>query len=180
MPLPITIPAQEAWDEAKEEFVQIKETKLLLEHSLLSVSKWEEKWHKPFLSKDKKTPEELLDYIRCMTISSNIDPEVYKYLTPQNIREVNAYIEDPATATWFSDTDKKQNREIVTSEIIYYWITTFRINWKVEKWHLNRLLALIRVMSIKNTPEKERSVAEINKEYHDLNEMRKKRFHSTG
>lgn len=145
--LRIVVPAAEFWDEAKEEFIYKAEQALQLEHSLVSLSKWESKWCKPFLSKDEKTTAETIDYIRCMTLTQNVKPDVYERLSPENIQQVNQYIQAPMTATWFSDTSGgKRNSEQITSELIYYWMIALNIPFECQKWHLNRLLTLIRVL----------------------------------
>ena len=132
--LQITIPAIEMFDEQKQEFVSTKEQTLCLEHSLVSLSKWESKWHKPFLSKEPKTNEETLDYIKCMTITLNVDPNIYLCLTRENIEQVNQYIEDPMTATWFSEESKRggSGREQTTSELIYYWMIALNIPFECQ------------------------------------------------
>ena len=179
--LRITIPAVELWDEAKQEFISTKEQTLSLEHSLVSLSKWESKWCKPFLTKQEKTFEETLDYIKCMTLTQNVDPEVYKYLTNGNIDEINRYIEAPMTATYFSeDKNGKTSREQITAEIIYYWMISLNIPFECQKWHLNRLLTLIKVCSIKNTPPKKRSKKEIMSRNAALNAARRKRLNTKG
>jgi hypothetical protein len=179
--LQITIPAVEQWDEQKQEFVTTKEQTLSLEHSLVSLSKWESKWCKPFLTKQEKTFEETLDYIKFMTITQNVDPEVYKYLTNGNIDEVNRYIEAPMTATYFSeDKNGKTSREQITAEIIYYWMISLNIPFECQKWHLNRLLTLIKVCNIKNTPPKKRSKREIMSRNAALNAARRKRLNTKG
>ena len=179
--LQITIPATELWDDFKQEFVTSKEQTLQLEHSLVSLSKWESKWCKPFLSKEGKTNEETIDYVRCMTITQNVNPEVYAYLTEENLIQINRYIDAPMTATVFSkDESSKRNREIVTSELIYYWMIALNIPVKFEKWHLNRLLTLIRVCNIKNTPPKKRSRGETASSYAALNAARKKQLNTIG
>lgn len=179
--LQITIPAVELWDEQRQEFVYTKEQTLALEHSLVSLSKWESKWHKPFLSKTEKTFEETIDYIRCMTLTQNVKPEVYLGLTADNVVQVNAYIEDSMTATFFSDDGRgKNNREVVTSELIYYWMIALNIPVKFEKWHLNRLLTLIRVCNIKNSPPKKYSKGEIMKRNAALNAARRKQLNTKG
>ncbi|HQE50412.1 MAG TPA: hypothetical protein PKV93_13810 [Fervidobacterium sp.] len=179
--LQITIPAVELWDERKQEFVTTKEQTLQLEHSLVSLSKWESKWCKPFLTKEEKTFEETLDYIKCMTITQNVDPEVYNYLTKENIEEINKYIEAPMTATYFSD-DKtaKPSREQITAELIYYWMIALNIPFECQKWHLNRLLTLIKVCNIKNQPPKKRSRKEIMSRNAALNAARRKRLNTKG
>lgn len=179
--LTITIPGTELWDEAKEEFIVIKPQTLQLEHSLVSLSKWESKWCKPFLANKDKTIEETLDYIKCMTITQNVKPEVYNYLSNSNITEVNRYIDAPMTATSFNDPqNKKPNREIITAEIIYYWMISFNIPFECQKWHLNRLLALIRVCNIKNSPQKKMSKSEIMRRNAELNALRKKQLNTNG
>jgi len=179
--LQITIPAVELWDERKQEFVTTKEQTLQLEHSLVSLSKWESKWCKPFLTKQEKNFEEILDYIKCMTITQNVDPEVYNYLTKENIEEINKYIEAPMTATYFSD-DKtaKPSREQITAELIYYWMIALNIPFECQKWHLNRLLTLIKVCNIKNQPPKKRSRKEIMSRNAALNAARRKRLNTKG
>jgi hypothetical protein len=179
--LQITIPAVELWDERKQEFVTTKEQTLQLEHSLVSLSKWESKWCKAFLTKQEKTFEETLDYIKCMTITQNVDPEVYNYLTNENIEEINKYIEAPMTATYFSD-DKtaKPSREQITAELIYYWMIALNIPFECQKWHLNRLLTLIRVCNIKNQPPKKRSRKEIMSRNAALNAARRKQLNTKG
>lgn len=178
--LRITIPACELWDEKNEVFISTKEQTLQLEHSLVSLSKWESKWHKPFLSTEEKTEEETIDYIRCMTITQNVNPEVYNFFTAENVEQINKYIEDPMTATTFSDGNQKPSREIITSEIIYHWMVSFNIPFECQKWHLNKLLAFIKVCCNKNLPPKKMSKAEIMKQYSELNEIRKKQLNTKG
>ena len=179
--LQITIPAVELFDETKNEFVSTKEQTLQLEHSLVSLHKWESKWCKPFLSKQDKSPEELLDYIKCMTITQNVDPNIYNFLTDDNLREINSYIEAPMTATRFSDDgNNKKNREIVTAELMYFWMITLNIPFECKKWHLNSLLTLVKVCTIKNQPPKKRSAKEIMSRNAALNAARRKQFNTSG
>lgn len=180
--LQITIPSRDdLWDESKGEFVTSKEQKLVLEHSLVSLSKWESKWCKPFLSKQEKTTEETIDYIRCMTLTQNVDPKVYNFLTDENIGDVNAYIEAPMTATWFSNSNTgKQNQEQITAELVYYWMIALNIPFECQKWHLNRLLTLIRVCEVKNSPPKKMSKREILSRNAALNAARRKQLNSKG
>lgn len=152
--LDIIVPACEIYDEGTETFSYKKEQKLTLEHSLVSIAKWESKWCKPFLS-TTMSREESLDYIRCMTLTQNVPLDVYDRLNDNLINKISEYINAPMTATWFSNEKKgKAGREIVTSELIYYWMIAFQIPNKYEKWHLNRLMTLIRICEIKNTPPK--------------------------
>ena len=178
--LKITIPATELFDEANSRFIQIPGRELQLEHSLVSVSKWESKWKKPFLSDKQKTREETIDYIRCMTITQNVDPMVFLGLTDQNIQQVNAYIEDPMTATTFRKTPAKGGRQILTSEIIYYWMISLEIPMECQKWHLNRLLCLIRVCDEKSSPGKKMSRKDVIAQNRALNQARRARTGSRG
>ena len=177
----ITIPATELHDESTNEFISVKEQTLTLEHSLVSLSKWESKWCKPFLSNKEMTTEETIDYIKCMTLTTNVQPEAYKCLTQANINKINNYISAPMTATYFSDEKGgKNNREIVTSELIYYWMIALNIPFECKKWHLNRLLTLIRVCNIKNAPPKKMSKREIMSRNAALNAARRNQLNSKG
>lgn len=179
--LKITIPLAEGFDEEKEEFIILKSQTLELEHSLASISKWESKWKKPFFRNESKTSEETLDYIRCMNLTPDVAPEVFLYVTNKNIEEITIYIEDSMTATWFSeDGSGGADKEIVTSEIIYYWMTALNIPLECEYWHINRLLTLIRVCSIKNSPPRKMSTKEITTRNAALNEARKKKWNTKG
>ena len=179
--LTITIPATEMWDEKNEKFIDIKECRLQLEHSLVSLSKWESKWCKPFLFTNDKTAEEIMDYVRCMTLTTNVSPEVYYGLTSENIKAINAYIEAPMTATHFgSEQNGSGKREIVTSELIYYWMIALNIPFECQKWHLNRLLTLIRICNIKNQPAKKMSRKEIMSRNAALNAARRKQLRTKG
>lgn len=176
----LNIPSSEYFDERTNRFVTVKGQEIQLEHSLVSVSKWESKWKKPFLGKDVKTVEETIDYIRCMTITQNVNPDVYKNLSNENILEVNRYIDDPMTATTFKNNGRKASHQILTSEIIYYWMISLAIPMECQKWHLNRLLTLIRVCDEKNTPGRKKSRQEIIAENRALNQMRKARSGTRG
>ena len=180
--LVITIPAVEGFDDEKQEFILLsKEQTLQLEHSLVSLSKWESKWCKPFLSKDNKTLDETLDYIKCMTITQNVDPNVYTRLSRENIKDINKYIEAPMTATTFyNDNQKGRARETITSELIYYWMISLNIPMECQKWHLNRLLTLIRVCNVKNTPPKKMGKGDVMRRNAALNAKRRQQFNSKG
>ena len=180
--LRIKVKGVESWDYDKEEFVKptFDEATLVLEHSLISLSKWESKWKKPFLTdrKNAHTEEETLDYIRCMTVNSNVDPNVYKYLTNENIKEIEDYVSDPMTATTINNRDPnavagRGKREIITSEIIYYWMFTFNVPIVCEQWHLNRLLTLINVISIESAPKKKMSRRQLAAQNKLLNQKRR-------
>lgn len=180
--LQITVPSVELWDEVRQEFVVLKEQTLQLEHSLVSVAKWESKWNKVFLSTKAKTNEETIDYIRCMTITKNVNPDIYAFLTEDNFSAVDQYIEAPMTATYFSGEGGYggSKREVITAEIIYYWMISLNIPFECQKWHLNRLLALIRVCSIKNGPEKKMSVGDTMRFNSKLNAERRAKLHTKG
>lgn len=180
--LKITIPAcAEQYDELHERFIPAtKEQTLSLEHSLVSLSKWEAKWHKPFLSKEPKTLEESIDYVRCMTLTQNVDPNVYTAITPQVLAQVSAYIDASMTATTFPKRNRPPNREIITSEIIYYWMVSYNIPFECQKWHLSRLLTLINVCNVKNAPQKKMSRQEILARNKALNASRRKRLNTRG
>lgn len=179
--LEIEVPiGDEKWDDAKEEFVKAETCVLQLEHSLISLSKWESKWCKPYLSSEK-TDEEILDYIKCMTITQNVDQDVYNHLTNANIMDIKNYIAAPMTAMKFpKNRASKISREIITSDIIYYWMITLQIPSEFQEWHLNRLIALIRVCDIKNSPPKKKSQREIMEEYSKINAERRKQMNTKG
>lgn len=178
--LTITIPARELYDEKSQTFFNTKEQTLRLEHSLVSISKWESKWRKAFLKKDEKTNEEIIDYIKCMTITQNVDPNVYNFLTRSNINKIIEYIDNPMTATTFANNENNNSREVITSELIYYWMISFNIPMECQRWHLNRLLTLIRVCSIKNTPPKKMNKREVANRYAKLNAARRNKMNSKG
>lgn len=179
--LQITIPAVEQWDEVNQEFVNLKEQTLQLEHSLVSISKWESKWNKAFLSSKEKSVEETIDYVRCMTLTKNVKPEIYNFLTADNLSEINRYIDAPMTATYFmEDESKSGGRETITSELIYYWMIALNIPFECQKWHLNRLLTLVKVCNIKNAPPKRKSKQDIMRRNAKLNAERRKKMHSKG
>lgn len=181
--LKIFIPANELYDSSINEFITVKQQTISLEHSLVSISKWESKWHKPYLDKYyKKTREEAIDYIRCMTLTQNVDPKVYYCIPKSEIDRITEYISDPMTATWFSNEEnlKGRSRQIITSEIIYYWMVTFQIPFECQKWHLNRLITLIKVCDEKNKKQKKMSRNEQYARQNKLNAARKAKSHSRG
>ena len=156
--LTIYVPmSEEQYNEETEEFI-VDVFPLELEHSLASLSKWESKFRKPFLVKDAKTTEEALYYIQAMCLTPNVPPEVFQKISNKNVADVQAYIESEQTATWFGTTSDKPSNEIVTSEVIYYWLTTFQIPWEAQYWHLNRLFTLIRVFDQKNAKTNSKKV----------------------
>lgn len=188
--LEITVNRQELhfFNERKNEFVDIiiPEAKLKLEHSLISLQRWESKWHIPYFGEKPKTREQICDYIRCMTISSSVnpvDPNIYNYMTAENLKIITDYIEDKNTAAWFNDKligAQKKSSEMVTAEIIYYWMVSLNIPIEFEKRHLNFLLTLIKVVSIKNQPEQKKDPKLAALERDALNRKRRAMLNSSG
>ena len=172
----------EIYDEEHNRFINIKEQKLVLEHSLVSISKWESKWKKPFIHQTELSMEELRDYVRCMTLTQNVNPNVYLALTAPMLNDIVAYMNEQQTATWFGNpTDNKQkNGEVITSELVYYWMTAANIPKECEKWHFSRLMTLIRIAGEKNQPPKKMSKNEIYKQNQALNAMRRAKLRSRG
>lgn len=171
----------------KDEFVyvDIKKTSFKIEHSLISIRKWESKWHKPFLLNKEKTKEEMVDYIKCMTISSaNIKDEVYEWIPNDVMAEISSYIENPMTATWFNDNGtigaQKTKSEVITAEIIYYWMIALSIPVEFEKWHLNQLLTLIKVVSIKSGDNQKLDKKTAAQQRAALNAARRAKYKSKG
>ena len=190
--LKITIPgAKDAWDPIKEEFVTRKECTLRLEHSLISIHEWEGIFHVPFLNNTNMTGEQMVEYIKCMTLTPNVDPEVYNHLTRENMKDIQEYIADPRTATWFSQTAEQKNnkngmgqKDIITSELVYYWMIAQNIPKECEKWHFSQLLTLIKVCSLKNEEANGKGnkmkKSQIYKQNSQLNAARRKKLHSKG
>lgn len=183
--LQITIPEREYFDDEKQEFTTIKEQTLTLEHSLISISKWESKWKKPFLIRANRTYAESIDYIRCMTLNSNVGDDVYRNISQAEFDKITEYIDDKMSATWFNDNGNINKRpgakgQAVTSELIYYWMIAFNIPFECQKWHLNRLLTLIKICEIKNTPPKKMKKKDIYARNKSLNEARKRNLGTRG
>lgn len=174
--LELAIEASELFDEVNGEFVYVDRQTLHLEHSLYAIAKWESKWKKPFLSnskKDEKTTEEMLDYIRCMIIDDGVDPKVVYSLKPYHFEKINEYMNDSMTATWFKEKDRPSN-EIITSEIVYYWMVAAQVPFECQYWHFNRLMTLLKVVSIKNQPSKKMSKGDVLKQHRAVNQARRK------
>lgn len=181
--LTIHIDDTEMFNEQTNTFHDIKGRTIQLEHSLISLRKWESKWHKPFLASKDHTEEESLDYVRCMTLTPNVDPLLYYNIPVAEMEKISEYIKNPMTATWFSEVEGKKSslsREKVTAEIIYYWMIELGIPIELEKWHLNQLLTLIRVINIKRTPSKKMSKRETLAYYSKLNEQRRAKYGTRG
>lgn len=184
MLLKIRIKPFDVWDEAQKKFISFdKETELTLGHSLVSISKWEAKWKKPYLANREMSTEEVLDYIKCMTITQNVDPKIYYGLSQENIQDIKKYIEDDMTATTFTDRRSAQQHyrnKVTTSEEIYYMMSENNIPVEFQKWHLNRLLTLLKVCYFKNTPPKKMSKKDIISDYAAINRANRAKFHTKG
>lgn len=178
--LTITIQGDEYWDAENEEFVFPDAVTLELEHSLVSLSKWESIHEKPLLGPKPMTEEQAQSYAECMILTPNFPRGVLSQLSQKNLQQINDYINAKMTATWFSDTKTPPSREVITSELIYYWMFSFDIPIECENWHLNRLMTLLRVFNLKNTKQKPKSRAETLREQRELNERRKRELGTSG
>lgn len=181
--LTITVPMEEGFDDEKQQFVVYEGFELELEHSLVSLSKWESKHKKPFLTADEKTAEELFDYVLCMILTPDVPDEVMRRLSKENFKEINDYINDEKTATWINDAQpQRPSREAVTSELIYFWMFSYQIDKECETWHLSRLITLIKVFNRKNSAQNQprKSKAQIAQERRELNARRRAMAGTTG
>lgn len=172
---------EELFDEEKSVFFYSEPPfQLRLEHSLVSLSKWEESFEKPFLNNKEKTSEETIAYIKAMCLDDEISPEVFLKLSAENLKAIQSYITAKRTATWFTETKGKSSGEIITAELIYYWMISFNIPMACERWHLSRLLTLIQVCHHKNAPPKKMSKAELARRQREINAKRRAEHNTTG
>ena len=180
--LTLTVPGVELFDNKTQKFSTTETTVLELEHSLVSLSKWESKWNIPFLGRDEKTNEQIIDYIKIMTLTPNVPEEVYRRLSDENYSEINEYINSKQTATWFrEDPNQPKNREIITAEIIYYWMIALQIPQEYQEWHIARLFTLVRVLNQKNQPKKKQGMTQsAAAQRRALNEARQRQYGTTG
>jgi hypothetical protein len=178
--LRITITTAEGFDESTSQFVDTQTVELELEHSLVSLSKWESKWEVPFLSSEDKTSEQTLDYIRMMNLGQDFPDSLFDKFTAENYKVIDTYINAKMTATWFSNEPNEKSSEVITAELIYYWMIALTIPFDCQNWHLNRLLTLVRVCNIKNAPKKKTNAAEMALRNRELNAQRRRETGSTG
>lgn len=178
--LRLRIVLKEGFDESSNEFVSSESVVLELEHSLVSLSKWESKWEVPFLGTEEKTNEQVLDYIRMMFSGDEFPDGLLDRLTQDHIQEINAYVNAKMTATWFGDHQAEKSREVITAELIYYWMIALGIPFQCQSWHLNRLLTLIKVCNIKNAPKKKLTSANAAQRNKQINQERRRQMGSTG
>jgi hypothetical protein len=179
--LTIVVPGVEMFDEQSQEFVTRDDVTLELEHSLVSLSKWEQLYEKPFLGKDEKSTEEVLGYVKCMTLTPDVPDEVYTKLSEENIDKINKYLDAKMSATWFNEAPgAPPSRDVITSELVYYWMITFQIPFECENWHLNRLFTLIRVCNVKQAKPKKMSRSEIAARNRELNAQRRAQLGTKG
>lgn len=178
--LTVIVPAREEYDD-ENGFVKIEGGTFTIEHSLLSVSKWEAKWKTPFFGKNEKTIEQVVDYIKCMTIEKNVDPKLYSALTEKNYSDINAYIHDPMTATTFSSMEEQESKikkgRTMTSELIYYYMAAAQIPYECERWHLGRLMALLKIAEIESKGPQKMSKADTRRHYAAVNKARRAKYH---
>jgi hypothetical protein len=177
--LRLTIITNEGYNEVTQEFITTDSVVIELEHSLVSLSKWESKWETPFLGNKEKSQEETLDYIRMMNLGADFPPGLFSRFTAENFTAVNNYIEAKMSATVFNDK-KSSSSEITTAELIYYWMIAFNIPFECQNWHLNRLITLIQVCNLKNAPQKKMSRAEAQARNRQLNAQRRSEMNSKG
>lgn len=179
--LTIVVPGVEMFDELSQEFLTKGDVTLELEHSLVSLSKWESIYEKAFLGKEEKTNDEVIGYIKAMTLTLDVPEQVWDKLSEENITEINRYIDAKMTATWFNEPPgAPQSRDVITAELIYYWMITFQIPFECENWHLNRLFTLIRVCNIKQAKPKKMSRSALAARNRELNAQRRAQLGTKG
>lgn len=179
--LTIIVPGLELFNNETQKFTRTEELLLELEHSLVSLSKWESKWNIPFLGRDQKTNEQIIDYVKLMTLNE-VSDDVFLRLSEDNYNQINEYINSKQTATWFrEEPNRPVNREIITAEIIHYWMISLQIPPEYQYWHINKLFTLIRVLNQKNQPKKKQGMTQsAAAQRRALNEARQRQYGTTG
>jgi hypothetical protein len=179
--LTIVVLGVEMFDDESQEFTTKDDVTLELEHSLVSLSKWESRHEKPFLGKTEKTSDEVLDYIKCMVLTPNVPDQVFSKFSEENYTQINDYIEAKMTATWFNEVPgAPKSRDVITAELVYYWMVVFQIPFECETWHLNRLFTLIRICNVKQSKPKKMSRSEIAARNRELNAQRRAQLGTSG
>lgn len=179
--LELTIPESEFYDSKSNKFITSPECKVSLEHSLISIAKWEAKWHEPYLGPQKKTYKQEQDYIRCMLLAPLKNDFLFESIfTSENIVKIRAYLDDSMTATTFSKTNQRTSKKIVTAEVIYCRMFACNIPMECQKWHLNRLLTLLRVCEIESGPKEKMSKKQSAERFSKLNAARRAKLNSRG
>ena len=184
----ITIPGSLFFNEADETFIETTTTSIDIEHSLFAISKWESKWHLPFFGEGKKTHEQMIDYVRCMTLTPNVDPNVYYFIPSQSFEEITSYIEDSMSSIDWAKVKTNGNQKVygkpkhdnITSELIYFWMVDSGIPFECQYWHVSKLLSLIRMCNLKRTPPKKMSKHDLLARNASLNAARRKALNTTG
>ena len=178
----ITVPESELFDDDKQEFITTKAVSLQMEHSLVSISKWEERWRVSYIATKDKTEEQIYDYLRCMTITKNVNPLVYYQMTPENLHEIAQYVDHPMTATTISEVQKSKKApyHIITAEVLYAWMIAYSIPFECQKWHLNKLIMLIRVIQEEAAAKEKKDPKEIMRRNKALNAARKAKHNTRG
>lgn len=179
--LKLIINQEEHYDELTNEFVKLNGQTIELEHSLLSLSKWESIYQIPFLGPETKTSEQVMTYIKCMVLTPDVDESIFQYFTQEDLDKIDKYINSKESATTFGIMPQQKGPgEVITSELIYYWMVAFNIPFECETWHINRLFSLVRICNIKNSKPKKMSRHEIAEQNRALNEQRRKQYNTTG
>ena len=185
MPIVVTVPKSEVYDEENDIFYEIKnEVTLVMEHNLIAISRWESKFHKPYLTKDTKTNEEILYYLECMTITKGVESYVYRCIPKSELLRITEYINDPMTGTTVRESPyaKKQGKEeIQSAELLYYYMFKLGIPKECENWHLNRLMTLMKVYGAKDEkPDGKASRSELIARNRAINARNRSKYHSKG
>lgn len=159
--------------------LQINDVYLRFEHSLVSLSEWEQEYEKPFYSSktvDNRTEKEMVSYFEYMLISGIEYRPLVRLASPEQMLALTHYINKGSTATTVKEMAQKAGpNETPTSELMYYWLVAFKIPFKpTDEWHLHRLLMLVKVCGAKSTPSGRNKVnkRELAMSMREINEQR--------